>query len=210
MHVKINLENLKSRDVLLRDRSTLARHLIWKDLSWVLRESRFRCVSLLLHFLLIRYPFDLSILRVFFPRWSPISLFCTFRPMLQSRSLSEYEIFLQFFLDRPTTAFPLLISRSVLRGKRIRPSLNYFAIRSAEAPTLQRICIQMPCKKDLLAKTRLRIKGREGLQTVRTKCTLFYVNPAIQILCKAIVNKILDVAEPELTRCDSGKEISKR
>lgn len=65
----------------------------------------------------------------------------------------------------------------------------------------------MRCKKDLLAKTRLRIKGREGLQTVRTKCTLFYVNPAIQILCKAIVNKILDVTESEI-RCDLRKEIS--
>lgn len=88
-------------------------------------------------------------------------LFCTFRPMSQSRSLPVYEIFSQFFLDRPTLS-RFLSSRSALRGKRIRPFLNDFTIRYTETPSLQRICIRMRCKKDLLAKTRLRIKGREG------------------------------------------------
>lgn len=109
--------------------------------------------------------------------------------MLQSCSLSGYEIFSQFFLDRPTLSCFLSLY-SVLQGKRIHPSLNDFTIRCTEAPSLQRICIRMCCKKDLLANTFEDQRSR-GLQTVQTKCTLFYVNPGIQIPdhVKATVNK---------------------
>lgn len=91
-----------------------------------------------------------------------------------------YEIFSQFFLDRP--AFPRFLSRrSVLRGKRTLSSLNGFTMCYTEAPSLQRTYIWMRTSQEgCLGRNSFKDQRPRKLEPPRTKYTWFYVNPSIR------------------------------
>lgn len=71
-----------------------------------------------------------------------LPFFVLFLPAGRNLTRPGYEIFSQFFHDCPDV-FSLPISRSVLQGERIRPSLNDFTTCYPEVLSLQRTYLHM-------------------------------------------------------------------
>lgn len=124
-------------------------------------------------------------IRVSCAHFSPVRMcanlpfFVLFLPAGRNLARPRYEIFSQFFHDCPDV-FSLPISRGVLQGERIRPSLNDFTTRYTEAPSLQRTYIWMRMSQGSSDQNRFEDQRPPGLETTRMKCTWFYVKSGIQ------------------------------
>lgn len=106
--------------------------------------------------------------------------FVLFLPAGRNLAQPRYEIFSQFFHDLPDV-FSLPISRGVLRGGRIRPSLNDFTMRYTEARSLQSTYIWMRMSQEgSFGQNRFEDQRPRGLEATRVKCTWFYVKSGIQ------------------------------
>lgn len=116
-------------------------------------------------------------IRIFYAHFSPVRMcanlpfFVLFLPASRNLARLGYEIFSQFFHDRPDV-FSLPISRGVLQEERIRPSLNDFTTRYTETPSLQRTYIWMRMLQEgSFGQNRFEDQRPRGLEATRVKCT---------------------------------------
>jgi len=108
-----------------------------------------------------------------------LPFFVLFFPAGCNLARPGYEIFSQFFHDPDVSSLP--ISCDVLQGERIRPSLNDFATRYTEAPSLQRTYIWMCMSQEgSFGQNRFEGQRPRRLDATRVKCTWFYMKSGIQ------------------------------